>query len=77
MFQSDMLSLIAQVLLIAGALNWGSIAFANTDFVQMLVGNFDVYVKMLVAAAGLYAVYDMYVKYTAAPADEAAAEKTA
>lgn len=68
MFQSDMLSYVVQVLLIAGALNWGLVAFNGMDLVKMLVGNFDVYVKFIVAAAGIYAIYDMYVKLSAAPA---------
>lgn len=69
MFQLEKLSHVVQILLIAGALNWGLVAFNGTDLVTMLVGRFDIYVKFLVAAAGLYAIYEMYLKLTA-PAPE-------
>jgi uncharacterized membrane protein YuzA (DUF378 family) len=76
MFQSEIVSLVAQILLIAGALNWGLVAFNGSDLVKMLVGNFDVYVKYIVAAAGLYAIYDLYVKMSA-PAQAAAEQAPA
>lgn len=53
---------LAQILVIAGALNWGLVAFNGTDFVQQLTGGGDIdkYVKFAVAAAGLYLAYNIY-----------------
>jgi uncharacterized membrane protein YuzA (DUF378 family) len=53
---------LAQVLVLAGALNWGLVAFNGTDAVNKLTGGGDVekYVKFAVAAAGLYVAYNLY-----------------
>lgn len=53
---------LAQVLVIAGALNWGLVAFNGTDLVEQLTGGGDIekYVKFAVAAAGLYLAYTLY-----------------
>lgn len=64
----EIVDLVAQILLIAGALNWGFVAFNGTDLVKLLVGGFDVYVKYIVALAGAYAIYALYTKYSSAPA---------
>lgn len=59
MYTQNIMSLTTQLLLIAGALNWGMVAFNNTDVVKMLVGGFHVYIKYIVAFAGVYALYDL------------------
>ena len=55
--------MLAQILVIAGALNWGLVAFNGTDLVQQLTGGGDIekYVKFAVAAAGIYLAYTIYV----------------
>lgn len=48
------------ILLIAGALNWGAIAAANTDVVTAITGKeYNKYVYGLVGLAGLYAALQM------------------
>lgn len=56
--------LVAQVLVIVGAINWGSVAIFNLDFVQLLLGNLSIgdfkieqAVKALVGLAGLIFAY--------------------
>jgi uncharacterized membrane protein YuzA (DUF378 family) len=60
---SKILLMLVQVLVIAGALNWGLVAFNGTDLVQQLTGGGDIekYVKFAVAAAGIYLAYTIYV----------------
>jgi uncharacterized membrane protein YuzA (DUF378 family) len=60
---SKILLILVQVLVIAGALNWGLVAFNGTDLVQQLTGGGDIekYVKFAVAAAGIYLAYTIYV----------------
>ena len=61
-----MISLIAQILLIAGALNWGSLATYNMDLVNRFAGPaIGTYVKMAVAAAGIYAAYTLFMSFQA------------
>lgn len=63
MFDQKYLLLISQVLLIAGALNWGLVALNGADLVRMITGGgaFERYIKFLVAAAGLFAAYNLAV----------------
>lgn len=65
MFNAQMIAIAVQVLLIAGALNWGLVAYNGSDAVQMLVGKgmIDQYIKYAVAAAGLYTAYGLYRSY--------------
>jgi uncharacterized membrane protein YuzA (DUF378 family) len=60
---SKILLMLVQLLVIAGALNWGLVAFNGTDLVKQLTGGGDIekYVKFAVAAAGLYLAYTIYV----------------
>lgn len=57
-----MVLLLVQILLIAGALNWGLVAYNGMDAVQMATGGGDIekYVKFAVAAAGAYHAYTLY-----------------
>jgi uncharacterized membrane protein YuzA (DUF378 family) len=72
MFDEKMISLIAQILLIAGALNWGALATYNMDLVNRFAGPaMGTYVKMAVAAAGIYAAYALFMSFQA-PAAPAA-----
>jgi|688.fasta_scaffold2094083_1 uncharacterized membrane protein YuzA (DUF378 family) len=58
----DTLHLLTQLLLIAGALNWGLVSLGMPDAVKsaadlVQVSQLEQYVKLLVAVAGLYALY--------------------
>jgi uncharacterized membrane protein YuzA (DUF378 family) len=60
----DMLHLLTQILLIAGALNWGLVALEMPDLVKtaadaVQLPQLDQYVKLLVALAGAYALYNL------------------
>lgn len=59
---SKILLMLVQVLVIAGALNWGLVAFNGTDLVKQITGGGDIekYAKFAVAAAGLYLAYTIY-----------------
>jgi len=56
----DYLTIIVQILLIAGAINWGFVALKGTDVVDMVTGGpntISQVVKLLVGAAGIYQAY--------------------
>jgi uncharacterized membrane protein YuzA (DUF378 family) len=59
MIDQEILHIITQVLLIAGAINWGAVAFNGSDLVRMAVGSgqAEKIVKFTVAAAGGYALW--------------------
>jgi uncharacterized membrane protein YuzA (DUF378 family) len=59
------IAIIVQVLLIAGALNWGSVAYNGFDAVTYVTGGgeIDKYVKFAVAAAGVFSLYQVYQMY--------------
>lgn len=64
MYSQDMMSLLVQILLIAGALNWGLVAIYNLDAVNMVAGAaLGSYIKMAVGAAGIYAVYMLVMSF--------------
>lgn len=54
--------LLVQILLIAGAVNWGLVAYNGTDAVNIATGGGDAakYVKFAVAAAGVYQAWLLY-----------------
>lgn len=55
--------LIVQVLLIAGAINWGLVAYNGTDVVTLAAGkDIGVYIKYAVALAGIYSAYSIATK---------------
>lgn len=53
------LLLVVHILLIAGAVNWGLVAYNGTDLVDLVTGGGEParYVKYLVALAGIYFAY--------------------
>jgi uncharacterized membrane protein YuzA (DUF378 family) len=63
MFTQQNITLLVQLILIAGALNWGLVAYKNMDIVAMLTGGgqAEKCVKYVVAAAGLYNAYQLYI----------------
>jgi uncharacterized membrane protein YuzA (DUF378 family) len=60
---SEIAFLLVQILLIAGALNWGLVAYNGTDVVDTVVGVDNAkYVKFAVAIAAVVQIYVLYVK---------------
>jgi uncharacterized membrane protein YuzA (DUF378 family) len=59
--------LLIQILLVAGALNWGLVAYNGMDAVKIATGGGDIekYVKFAVAAAGAYHAYTLYLASSA------------
>ena len=57
----NILTLLVQILLIAGAINWGLVAYNNTDIVTMVTGSGDIekYIKYIIAVAGIYHAYTL------------------
>jgi uncharacterized membrane protein YuzA (DUF378 family) len=56
----NMLNLLVQILLIAGAINWGLVAYNNTDIVKMAIdGDIEKYIKYIIAVAGIYHAYTL------------------
>lgn len=57
-----MYKLIIQILVIAGAINWGLLTLQNIDIVKTLVGSGELerYIKLAIGAAGLYYAYLIY-----------------
>ena len=65
---SQIALLLVQILLIAGALNWGLVAYNGTDAVDTVVGSENgKYVKYAVAISALVQIYVMYSTIFAAP----------
>lgn len=66
MLDDKTIAVVVQVLLIAGAVNWGLVTYNKTDIVTMLTGGGEIekYVKYAVAAAGAYSAYKLYVLYS-------------
>jgi len=65
MFTQRNINLLVQILLIAGALNWGAVAFGK-DVVTTIVGTgqVDRLIKIVIACAGAYHAYMVYNAYT-------------
>lgn len=51
------LNTVVLILLIAGALNWGLVAFNGTDLVAKAGPTMERYIKFAVGAAGAFALY--------------------
>jgi uncharacterized membrane protein YuzA (DUF378 family) len=60
-----MYNLIAKILVLAGAINWGLVALQNIDIVKMIVGSgpLEMYIKLAIGVAGAYSAYMMYNSY--------------
>jgi len=59
--QNHPVKFISYILVLVGALNWGSIGLDKGDFVGKLVGANSKYVFILVGLAGLYlAAHEVY-----------------
>ena len=59
MSTQQIIALVIQILLIAGAINWGLVAYNGTDLVHSLThgGDIEKYVKFAVSAAGVYSAF--------------------
>ncbi len=66
MFTQQNLTLLVQILLIAGALHIGTLAYTKRDLVQMITGGgqLEFGIKMVIAAAGLFNAYQLFNVYT-------------
>lgn len=63
---SEIALLLVQILLIAGALNWGLVAYNGMDAVDTVAGSQNAkYIKFAVAAAALVQIYVLYAKAVA------------
>ena len=61
----DIVCILFKLLMIAGALNWGSIALGGPDFVKQLsntleIPELDQFIKVIIGIAGLYGIYELY-----------------
>jgi hypothetical protein len=56
------LSLVAFLLVLVGALNWGLVALLNLDLVEALFGTMPTVQKLVYVLVGLSAVYVAYVR---------------
>jgi uncharacterized membrane protein YuzA (DUF378 family) len=63
-FDPATLKLVANILVIVGALNWLSIGAQGVNYVSQYAGPNDKYVYLLVGLAGAYLLYNMIVNYT-------------
>ena len=62
--QNEIVKKLVYVLLIAGAINWGLVAYNGTDIVRLLANTvgylpLDRYLKIAVGIAGLIALYHL------------------
>jgi uncharacterized membrane protein YuzA (DUF378 family) len=53
---------VIMILLIAGAINWGLVAYNGTDLVALAGPTLEKYIKYTVGAAGAYALFQ-FVQY--------------
>ncbi len=56
------LGLIAQILMVVGAINWGLVGLLNLDLVVLLLGSVPLLVKIvyiLIGAAGVYGAWTL------------------
>lgn len=66
-FQNNPFQTFIQVLLIAGAINWGLIAYQGTDYVRLLAytvsyPKLDTYIKLAVGLAGIFMLYKLLLR---------------
>lgn len=61
MFEA-LVKFLVQVLVIAGAINWGLVAYNGTDIVSLVVGYGDInrILKLAIGVAGVVALLDLF-----------------
>jgi uncharacterized membrane protein YuzA (DUF378 family) len=66
MLSQQNITILVQIILIIAAINWGVVAYNNTDIVKLVTngGDIEKYVKYGVGIAGVYSLYIMYMSYT-------------
>jgi len=62
----DYIRTLLRLVVIIGAINWGLVAYNGTDLVTLsttAIGqpSFDKYIKLIVGAAGVFGLYELYV----------------
>ena len=63
-FQADPVNLIAQILVIIGAINWLGIGLQNTNYVSVYLFDYSKLIYTAVGAAGLYLAYKKVMEFT-------------
>jgi uncharacterized membrane protein YuzA (DUF378 family) len=66
-FQKNHFQKVIHILVIAGAINWGLIAYNGTDFVRLLANfvsypKLDTYIKLAVGLAGIFMLYKLILR---------------
>lgn len=62
------LNSIALILIIVGAINWGSIGFFQFDFISYLFGQLTLLSRIIFAAVGIFGIYS--IKFLIDPVSE-------
>lgn len=68
-FNKNNFQKLIEILLIAGAINWGLVAYNGTDAVRFLAYNvgypkIDTYIKLAVGLAGIYMLVMLILQFT-------------
>ena len=66
-FQKNPLQKVVNILLIAGAINWGLVAYNGTDLVRLLSNlvsypKLEYYIKLIVGLAGIFMLYKLILR---------------
>ena len=56
-FQKNPVMVIANILVILGALNWLGVALSNTNYAAHLTGSYTKYLLIVIGLAGVYLAY--------------------
>jgi len=62
--KSTPITIITQLLIIIGALNWLAVGALNTNYVSKFSGGYAQYVFIAVGVAGIYQLYTLLNSYT-------------
>lgn len=66
-FQKNPFQRVIHILVIAGAINWGLIAYSGIDFVKLLANlvsysKLDTYIKLAIGLAGIIMLYKLILR---------------
>ena len=57
--EKNWLDVLALILVIIGAINWGLIGFFNLDVVSLLFGSFSMITRIIFAIVGIAGIYSI------------------
>ena len=60
---TKILDLIAMILVVIGAVNWGLIGIANINLVTLLLGTIPILVQIVYVVVGIAGLYVAYLTY--------------